>query len=92
LRRRWNAIEAIRPAMFSQAVVVPLFHRHRILTQVAADGVNVVKLLPPLIAGADEVEYFVAALDDVLTAAARGSGLFLEVGRTFARGSMRRIR
>ena len=38
--------------MFSQLIVVPLFHRHRILTQVAADNVNIVKLLPPLIAGA----------------------------------------
>jgi acetylornithine/succinyldiaminopimelate/putrescine aminotransferase len=92
LRRRWRAIEAVRTAMFSQAVVVPLFHRHRILTQVAADGVNVVKLLPPLIAGEAEVEYFVAALDDVLSSAARGSGLFLEVGRAFARGSVRRVR
>ena len=48
LRRRWNAVERIRPALFSQAIVVPLFHRHRILTQVAADNVNIIKLLPPL--------------------------------------------
>src|SRR6266487_260688 len=30
-RMRWRAIEAMRSAMFSQLVVVPLFHRHRIL-------------------------------------------------------------
>ena len=66
LRRRFRMIEALRPALFSQMIVVPLFHRHRILTQVAADNMNVVKLLPPLIAGDDEVELFVDALDDVL--------------------------
>jgi len=32
--------------MFTQTLVVPLFHRYRILTQVAADNINVIKLLP----------------------------------------------
>jgi ornithine--oxo-acid transaminase len=90
LRRRWKAVEAVRPALFSQMVVVPLFQRHRILTQVAADGMNVVKLLPPLVAGEEEVEYFTDALDDVLSAAAHGSGLMLEFGRTVARGALHR--
>ncbi len=90
LRRRWAAIEAMRTALFSQSVVIPLYHRHGILTQVAADNTNVVKLLPPLVAGEEEVEYFVDALDDVLGAASRGSGLFWEVGRTMAKGALRR--
>jgi ornithine--oxo-acid transaminase len=92
LRMRWRALEGIRTAFFSQLVVVPLFHRHRILTQVAADNVNVVKLLPPLVAGEEEVEYFVAALDDVLSSAEKGSGLFFEFGKTLAKGSLNRIR
>ena len=87
-RRRFRAVEWIRPAMFSQMVVVPLFHRHRILTQVAADNVNIVKLLPPLIAGPNEVEYFVQALDDVLADGERGAGLICEFGRTLALGAL----
>jgi ornithine--oxo-acid transaminase len=71
-------------------MVVPLFHRHRILTQVAADNVNVVKLLPPLIAGTRRSSYFVDALDDVLSAAADGSSLFFEFGRTMAKSALRR--
>jgi ornithine--oxo-acid transaminase len=90
LRVRWKAMEAIRTALFSQLMVVPLFHRHRILTQVAADNVNIVKLLPPLIASDEEVDYFVEALDDVLGAAASGSSLFFEFGRTMAKNSLRR--
>jgi ornithine--oxo-acid transaminase len=90
LRRRFNALEHLRPAVFSQLMVVPLFHRHRILTQVAADNVNIVKLLPPLICGQDEVDYFVSALDDVLADAHNGSGLLLEFGRTMAKGALRR--
>jgi acetylornithine/succinyldiaminopimelate/putrescine aminotransferase len=90
LRMRWNALEAVRTALFSQMVVVPLFHRHRILTQVAADNMNVIKLLPPLIAGQEEVDYFVAALDDVLRDAHRGSGLLMEFGATMAKSALRR--
>lgn len=90
LRRRFNTIERLRKAMFAQLIVVPLFHRHRILTQVAADNVNIVKLLPPLIAGQEEVDYFVAALDDVLADAHNGSSLIFEFGRTMAKSALRR--
>jgi len=92
LRRRFRMIEAMRPALFSQMMVVPLFHRHKILTQVAADNMNVVKLLPPLIAGDDEVELFADALDDVLASAERGSSLLFEFGMTMAKGTLHRAR
>jgi ornithine--oxo-acid transaminase len=90
LRRRFNALERLRPAIFSQMMVVPLYHRHRILTQVAADNVNIVKLLPALICGQEEIDWFVHALDDVLKDAHDGSGLFFEFGRTMAKGALRR--
>ncbi len=89
-RRRFRTLERVRTGMFSQLVVVPLFHRHRIITQVAADNVNIIKLLPPLISGPAEVDYFVQALDDVMADAHRGSGLTYEFGRTMARGALRR--
>jgi hypothetical protein len=69
--------------------VVPLSPRHRILTQVAADNVNIIKLLPALICGQEEIDYFVGALDDVLKDA-HGSGLLFEFGRTMAGGALRR--
>ena len=92
LRRRFRLVETLRSALFSQMIVVPLFHRHRILTQVAADNMNVVKLLPPLIAGDDEVELFTDALDDVLQSAEKGSSLIFEFGKTMAKGSLHRAR
>jgi ornithine--oxo-acid transaminase len=88
--RRFRTLERLRTGMFSQMVVVPLFHRHRIITQVAADNVNIIKLLPPLISGPEEVDYFVAALDDIMADAQRGSGLTYEFGRTMVRGVMHR--
>jgi ornithine--oxo-acid transaminase len=89
LRRRWRAIDAVRPALFAQLVVEPLFRRHRILTQVAADGVNVIKLLPALVAGPEEIDLFVDALDDVLHDATHG-GLVGEVGRSVVSNLLRR--
>ncbi len=89
LRRRWRATERLRAGLSTQAIVVPLFHRHRILTQVAADNVNIIKLLPPLIAGIEEINAFVEALDDVLGDLERSPRSLLEVGGRLARGALR---
>jgi acetylornithine/succinyldiaminopimelate/putrescine aminotransferase len=90
LRAQWRAMEAIRPALFSQTLVIPLFHRHGILTQVAADNANIIKLLPPLIAGEEEVDAVVRALDDVLAHAQKGSGLFMSMSARMTAGAIRR--
>jgi ornithine--oxo-acid transaminase len=87
LRSGWKMLETIRKGLFSQLVVGPLFTKHRILTQVAADGVNIVKILPPLIAGQEEVDYFLAALDDVLADVHKNSALIVGVGR-MAKGAL----
>src|SRR5438067_7528438 len=60
-RTSWRLIERIQPGLFSQLVVVPLFTDHRILSQVAGHGVNVVKGLPPLVLTQEAVEEFAAA-------------------------------
>jgi ornithine--oxo-acid transaminase len=65
-RRVWEAIERRQPGLFAQMVIVPLFHEHKILTQVAGHHMNVVKALPPLIISDDELGRFAAALRDVL--------------------------
>jgi acetylornithine/succinyldiaminopimelate/putrescine aminotransferase len=91
-RRRWRAIEATRPAMFSQTLVVPLFHKFSILTQVAADNVNIIKLLPPLIAAESEIALFVDALDELLGDAETSSRWLLDFGLTMAKGAMKRTR
>ncbi|MHB8243789.1 MAG: aspartate aminotransferase family protein [Acidimicrobiales bacterium] len=90
LKSRWKMLEGARKGLFSQLVVGPLFNRHRILTQVAADNVNIVKLLPPLICGPEEINCFVAALDDVLGDAHRNSSLVFEFGKTLAKSALRR--
>jgi ornithine--oxo-acid transaminase len=65
-RRAWDAIERRQPGLFAQLVTVPLFHEHRILTQVAGHHMNVVKALPPLVIEQSELERFAAALAQIL--------------------------
>ena len=90
LKRRWRMVEATRTAMFSQTLVVPLFQRYGILTQVAADNMNVIKLLPPLIAAEAEIDQFVNALDELLTDAEKKVGWLVSFGLTMAKGVLRR--
>jgi acetylornithine/succinyldiaminopimelate/putrescine aminotransferase len=66
LRAAWTALEAAEKGLFAQLVVMALMRDHRILTQVGGPGVNIIKLLPPLIIGDEEVEMVVSAFEAVM--------------------------
>jgi ornithine--oxo-acid transaminase len=83
-------MERLRPGLFTQMIIVPMLHRHLILTQVAGDNMNVLKILPPLITGQEEVDQFVAAFEDVVADAHRYPGLAWDFGRTIAKSALKR--
>ncbi|TXS44798.1 aspartate aminotransferase family protein [Streptomyces sp. t39] len=85
LRSRWAMLQAARKGLFAQMVVVPLLQRHRILTQVSGDHMEVIKLIPPLIIGEREVDRFVSAFTAVMDDAHNGGGLMWDFGRTLVR-------
>ena len=64
--------------------------RHHILTQVAADHTEVIKLLPPLTIGEVEVKLFLDAFAEVLDEAHHGSGLMWDFGRTLVKQAVTR--
>jgi len=84
LRAQWSLLETMRSGLFTQLVIVPLFRDHGILSQVAGDHQNVLKILPPLITTNEQADAFVEALDDVLTHLERSLGLLFGVGRSLA--------
>jgi ornithine--oxo-acid transaminase len=90
LKAGWNTLQAARKGLFAQMVVVPLFQRHRILTQVSGDHVDIIKLLPPLTIGEPEVERFLDAFDDVMRDAHKGTGLMWDFGRTLVTQAVKR--
>ncbi|MFJ9616734.1 aspartate aminotransferase family protein [Streptomyces noursei] len=85
LRSRWTMLQAARKGLFAQMVVVPLLQRHRILTQVSGDHLEVIKLIPPLIIGEPEVDRFVEAFTAVMDDAHSGGGLMWDFGRTLVK-------
>ncbi|AYN38406.1 aspartate aminotransferase family protein [Streptomyces dangxiongensis] len=82
LRSRWTVLQAARKGLFAQMVVVPLLQRHRILTQVSGDHLEVIKLIPPLIVDEADVDRFVDAFTAVMDDAHNGSGLLWDFGKT----------
>ncbi len=84
LRAQWTLLETMRTGLFTQLVIVPLFRDHGVLSQVAGDHQNVLKILPPLITTPEQAHDFVDALDDVLTNLERSLGLLFGVGRSLA--------
>ena len=74
LKAAWAAVETAKKGLFTQLVVMTLIKDHHILTQVGGPGVNINKLLPPLIIGEAEVKMIVDAFDDVLTATQKFPG------------------
>jgi ornithine--oxo-acid transaminase len=69
--RTWKLLERIQPGLFSQLVVVPLFRDHRILSQVAGHGINVLKAIPPLVVTEEDLDWFVSALETTVARAER---------------------
>ncbi len=80
----WRVMERMQTGLFAQLVVVPLFAKHRILSQVAGHDMPVLKGLPPLVVTEEDIEQFVEALDDVIGKAGRPAsvaGLALRAAR-----------
>jgi ornithine--oxo-acid transaminase len=71
----WRVMERMQTGLFAQLVVVPLFTKHHILSQVAGHDMPVLKGLPPLVISEQDVDDFVTALDDVIGKAGRPTRL-----------------
>ncbi len=90
LRPAWMALQSARKGLFAQTVVHALFHKHRILTQVSGDHLEVIKLIPPLTIGEREVDRFVDAFADVMDEAHSGGGLIWDFGKTLIKQAVAR--
>jgi ornithine--oxo-acid transaminase len=84
LRTQWSLLESMRTGLFTQMVIVPLFRDHAILSQVAGDHQNVLKILPPLITTDEQADAFVDALDTVLSDLERNVGMLFGMGKSLA--------
>ncbi len=80
----WDLVHKLDSSMFPQLIVTPLLSKYRVLTQVAANKADVVKILPPLISKEKEIDRFVTALDSVVADLGKFPGPVWEMGQNFA--------
>jgi ornithine--oxo-acid transaminase len=62
----WTLMHKMDRSLFPQAAIIPLLDKHHIITQVAGHHIDVVKLLPPLVIGEKDVQWFLNAFEAVL--------------------------
>jgi ornithine--oxo-acid transaminase len=78
----WKAIHALDASLFPQLIVTPMLAKHRIVTQVAANKADIVKILPPLISTEKEIDRFLVAFEQVL-GELKSPAPLLEMGKNF---------
>lgn len=66
LRSAWSMVHKLDKNLFPQAITMPLFNDHQVLTQVAGHNIDVIKLLPPMIISEEDVNWFLTAFEDVM--------------------------
>ena len=88
-RLTYRMIERAQRGLFAQLVVVPLFTKHHILSQVAGHDMAVIRILPPLVLTDADVEEFAGALRATIKAARRPTAV-TKLALTAASAGVRR--
>jgi ornithine--oxo-acid transaminase len=87
LKAAWDALHLLNEGVFSQTVIMPLMHEHRILAQVAGYHTELIKFLPPLNIAEQDLDYFVGAMRIVLDGLAHVRGSAWKTVRDLTRGA-----
>lgn len=82
-------LEAANKGLFSQMITIPLFKNHRILSQVAGHGMNVVKFLPPLVVNERDRDWILGAMDRAIADTQEVGGAIWDLGKTLAGHAMK---
>jgi ornithine--oxo-acid transaminase len=74
LKTGWKLLHKMNNDLFAQMITMPLLEKYDILTQVAGQGLDTVKILPPLVITEADADYFLESMDKVLKDAHRFPG------------------
>jgi len=88
-RAAWKLLDAAQKGLFSQLVTVPLFKRHRILSQTAGHDLAVVKFLPPLVIDDADRKWIVGAVEEVVADTENVGGAIWDLGKNLASAALR---
>jgi acetylornithine/succinyldiaminopimelate/putrescine aminotransferase len=87
LRAAWDALHLLNEGVFSQTIIMPLLHEHRILAQVAGHHTELIKFLPPLNIPEEDLDFFLSAMQKVLDGLQSVRGSAWSTVRTLAKGA-----
>ena len=79
LKLAWDLVHKVNAGLFGQAIVIPLFSEHGILTQVAGKDQDILKLIPPLVVTEQDIAHFLTSFEDVIQKSHRFPGPIWEV-------------
>jgi ornithine--oxo-acid transaminase len=91
LKTAWDALHKINFGVFSQLIIVPLLQEHRILAQVAGYHTEVIKFLPALTVTGQDMEWFLSAMESILTNLEQVQGTAWNTVAVMARGALRAV-
>jgi len=66
LRLSFEAFRAVHSGMFGQMMVMRLFNRHNILSQICGNNFLVLKVAPPLVVSQEQLQCYVDAIEEVV--------------------------
>jgi len=89
LKVAWGMLDKVEKGLSCQTVIIPLFAKHRLITQVAGHRMPVIKLLPPYVISDADRAWIVDAFDSVLTECRSVTGSVLPMLRDLATNAMR---
>jgi ornithine--oxo-acid transaminase len=90
LKTQWHLLHKLDPSLFPQAILIPLLKDHHILAQVAGHHLDVIKLIPPLVINAQDVDHIANAFEQVVASCSRLSGPMWEVGKRLTGQALKR--
>lgn len=81
LKMGWKLLHKMDGGLFTQAIIMPLMDKHKILTQVGGHNVDIIKLSPALTVTKADMDRFLTAFDDVMESCHQFPGPVWEVGK-----------
>jgi ornithine--oxo-acid transaminase len=89
LKAAWKLLETANDSLFGQLITVPLFTKHRILSQIAGHHMHIVKFLPPLIIGQEDRHWIASACETTIAEAHQVGGAVWDLGKQLAGAAIR---
>lgn len=87
-KMKWKLLHKMNKGLFAEMIVMSLFTKHRILSQVSGHNQDIIKIIPPLIINEDQAGQFVSALDSVLSECNQIVGPIWSMGKNLMKHSL----